>query len=400
MSDLHDFVVVANRLPVDRARGADGSTTWRPLPRRPRRRPRTRDAARTAARGSAGPAARTTTSSEFDSDGMHLVPVAAGRRGGRALLRGHVQRDALAALPRRHRRAGLPPHLVGRLRRGQPPVRRRRRRAQAAEGATVWVQDYQLQLVPQMLRRPRPDLRIGFFNHIPFPPYEIFAQLPWRRQVLDGLLGADLLGFQRSADAEQLPPRVRAGSGSRPAAAAVRVDARRPRRGADVEATRAVVARSFPISIDAPTLEELARRPEVLERARQIRAELGDPDTAPARRRPARLHQGHPAPAPGVRRAARRRLGSPCRAPCSSRSRRPSRERVEQYQQIRARGRGDGRPDQRQAQRHRSPRRALPAPDGRPHEELAALYLAADVMLVTALRDGMNLVAKEYVATR
>jgi trehalose 6-phosphate synthase len=43
-------------------------------------------------------------------------------------------------------------------------------------------------------------LRIGFFNHIPFPPYEIFAQLPWRRRVLDGLLGADLLGFQRPAE--------------------------------------------------------------------------------------------------------------------------------------------------------------------------------------------------------
>src|SRR4051812_41256751 len=66
----------------------------------------------------------------------------------------------------------------------------------AAEGAIVWVQDYQLQLAPQQLRELRPALRIGFFNHTPFPPFEIFAQLPWRRQVVDGLLGADLLGFQ------------------------------------------------------------------------------------------------------------------------------------------------------------------------------------------------------------
>ena len=66
----------------------------------------------------------------------------------------------------------------------------------AAEGATVWVQDYQLQLVPQMLRELRPDLRIGFFLHIPFPPTELFQQLPWRRQILEGLLGADLVGFQ------------------------------------------------------------------------------------------------------------------------------------------------------------------------------------------------------------
>ena len=66
----------------------------------------------------------------------------------------------------------------------------------AAEGATVWVQDYQLQLVPQMLRASRPDLRIGFYLHIPFPPAELFSQLPWRRQILEGLLGADLIGFQ------------------------------------------------------------------------------------------------------------------------------------------------------------------------------------------------------------
>ena len=50
----------------------------------------------------------------------------------------------------------------------------------AAEGATVWVQDYQLQLVPTLLRKLRPDVRIGWFNHIPFPPVELFAQLPWR----------------------------------------------------------------------------------------------------------------------------------------------------------------------------------------------------------------------------
>src|SRR5690606_26232756 len=71
----------------------------------------------------------------------------------------------------------------------------------SAHGAVVWVHDYQLQLVPAMLRALRPDLRIGFFNHIPFPPLEIFAQLPWRSQVVEGLLGADLIGFQRSTDA-------------------------------------------------------------------------------------------------------------------------------------------------------------------------------------------------------
>ena len=61
----------------------------------------------------------------------------------------------------------------------------------AAPGATVWIHDYQLQLVPQMLRRLRPDVRIGFFLHIPFPPAELFSRLPWRRQIMAGLLGVE-----------------------------------------------------------------------------------------------------------------------------------------------------------------------------------------------------------------
>ena len=57
----------------------------------------------------------------------------------------------------------------------------------AAPGATVWVHDYQLQLVPAMVRALRPDVRIGWFDHIPFPPVELFAQLPWRRALIEGL---------------------------------------------------------------------------------------------------------------------------------------------------------------------------------------------------------------------
>ena len=72
----------------------------------------------------------------------------------------------------------------------------------AARGATVWVQDYQLQLVPKMLRELRPDLTIGFFLHIPFPPVELFMQLPWRTEIIEGLLGADLVGFHLAGGAQ------------------------------------------------------------------------------------------------------------------------------------------------------------------------------------------------------
>ena len=66
---------------------------------------------------------------------------------------------------------------------------------EASEDDILWVHDYQLMLVPQMVREKRPNLSIGFFLHIPFPSYEIFRTLPWREDILRGLLGADLIGF-------------------------------------------------------------------------------------------------------------------------------------------------------------------------------------------------------------
>ena len=65
----------------------------------------------------------------------------------------------------------------------------------AEEGDKVWVHDYHMLLVPKMIRDKNPDLSIGFFLHIPFPSYEIFRLLPWREQILEGLLASDLIGF-------------------------------------------------------------------------------------------------------------------------------------------------------------------------------------------------------------
>lgn len=59
----------------------------------------------------------------------------------------------------------------------------------------IWIHDYQLMLVPQFLRKNNPEIAIGYFHHIPFPSYELFRLLPWRRQILEGLVGADLIGF-------------------------------------------------------------------------------------------------------------------------------------------------------------------------------------------------------------
>lgn len=67
--------------------------------------------------------------------------------------------------------------------------------SKAKPNDTVWVHDYQLLLVPELIKKARPDLTIGFFLHIPFPSYEVFRILPWREELLNGILGADLVGF-------------------------------------------------------------------------------------------------------------------------------------------------------------------------------------------------------------
>ena len=136
----------------------------------------------------------------------------------------------------------------------------------AAEGATVWVHDYQMQLVPRMLRELRPDLRIGFYLHIPFPPAELFQQLPWRRQILEGLLGADIVGFQLAGAAQNFIRLVRQ-----------RVGHKTHRDMVYLPDGRTVQAAAYPISIDARDFEELARSDSVTKRALQIREALGDP---------------------------------------------------------------------------------------------------------------------------
>src|SRR5262245_31783153 len=135
------------------------------------------------------------------------------------------------------------------------------------EGATVWVQDYQLQLVPAMLRDRRRDLRIGFFLHIPFPPTELFMQLPGREEIIRGLLGADLVGFQTPLGAQNFLHLAHHLLGLRRRGLAVSVDGRTVRAG------------SFPVSIDVAELEALVNTVDVTVRVEEIRAELGHPKT-------------------------------------------------------------------------------------------------------------------------
>ncbi len=261
----------------------------------------------------------------------------------------------------------------------------------AAEGATVWVQDYQLQLVPAMLRRMRPDLTIGYFHHIPFPAYGLFSQLPWRRQVIEGLLGADVVGFQRVADAGNFARAVRRQFHYTTKASGITVPL-------EDGSTRNVLAKAYPISIDAESYIELAQRPDIQARAKEIRESLGNPKTVMLGVDRLDYTKGirHRLKAFGeLLEDGRLSVEDATLVQVAS----PSRERVEAYIQLRDEieltvGRINGDFDTMDHTAIRYLHQAFP------REEMVALYLAADVMLVTALRDGMNLVAKEYVASR
>ncbi|MER6070993.1 trehalose-6-phosphate synthase [Streptomyces sp. NPDC001817] len=264
----------------------------------------------------------------------------------------------------------------------------------AAPGATVWVQDYQLMLVPALLRALRPDVRIGFFLHIPFPPPELFLQLPWRSQIVDGLLGADLIGFQLPGGAQnflQLVRRLHRGEsvGRAPRSSLL---------GSVLVPGREVRVGAFPISVDTAGLEELARSEAVRERARQIRRQLGE-------HRRVMLGVDRLDYTKGIDQRLRAFEALLADGRASARDTvlvqiaTPSRERVEHYRRQRARIEAlVGQINGTFGQVGQVPVHYLHTTVGR--SELAALYGAADVMLVTPLRDGMNLVAKEFVAAR
>jgi trehalose 6-phosphate synthase len=381
----NDFVVVANRLPVDTYVNDDGETSWRrspgglvsalsPVMRR-------YDGAWVGWAGSVDE-----EPDPFTTEGMDLVPVGLSRREVAEYYEGFsnatlwpLYHDVI--VPAEFHREWWDSYRAVNQRFADAVLK------VADEGAVVFVQDYQLQLVPRLLREQRPDLKIGFFLHIPFPPAGLFAQLPWRKQILDGLLGADLIGFQRNLDVQDFLTLV-SWYGD------VRID------GDTMTAAdgRRSVARAFPISIDVDEIDTLTEDPAVQARATNLRHEVGDPEHVllGVDRLDYTKGIGHRLKAFGELLAEGKVTSDEA---VFLQLATPSRERVEAYQMLRdeielqvGRINGDygriGHP----------PVHYLHSSYERP--ELVALLRAADVMVVTPLRDGMNLVAKEYVAAR
>ncbi|WP_312856249.1 alpha,alpha-trehalose-phosphate synthase (UDP-forming) [Nocardioides pelophilus] len=387
MTDVrHDLVIVANRLPVDRVTLPSGRQAWRKSPGG------LVAAIEPVMRTHGGgvwigwPGGAGQKLKPFEDEGLSLVPMSMSQDE----IEGHYEGFSNATIWPLYHDVVAKPAFHREWWDEYVNVNRRfaaKAAELAAKNGTVWVHDYQLQLVPQMLRDLRPDLRIGFYLHIPFPPAELFQQLPWRRQILEGLLGADLIGFQLPEAAANFVRLVRQ-----------RVGHKTHRDLVYLPDGRTVRAAAFPISIDSAGFEELARSPEVVERAKALREALGNPRRiflgidrldytkgiyARLRAFSELMHEGHF----DVEDAVFVQVAV------------PSREQVEEYRILRddierlvGRINGDlgriGRPAI--SYLHTS----------YPREEMAALYRAADIMVVTPYRDGMNLVCKEYVACR
>ncbi len=253
----------------------------------------------------------------------------------------------------------------------------------ASPGQRVWIHDYHLMLLPGMLKARIPDSTIGFFLHIPFPSFELFRLLPWREELVDGLLGADLIGFHSYDYARHFFSTVLRLSGYERTLDTIEVSGRK------------VSVDVFPIAIDYERFAGSRTNPEVVRSRRRFETGLEgrrmvlsvdrlDYTKGILQRLEAfeRFLEENP-----------RYRSEVCLVLLVV----PSRTSVPRYAELKLElDRRVGEINSRFGGVAGGPvsymYRSLP------FEELAALYGAAEVGLVTPVRDGMNLVAKEYVA--
>jgi trehalose 6-phosphate synthase/phosphatase len=240
-------------------------------------------------------------------------------------------------------------------------------------GDLIWVHDYHLMLVPALLRERLPQARIGFFLHIPFPASDVFRALPWSKPLLEGLLGADVVGFHTAGYARNF------------ASSVTRLLDLEPVDGDFFAGGRRVRVAAFPMGVDTSVFAgaESTCKPETklvlgidrLDYTKGIRRRMLSV---------ARMFERHP--------ELRGRVTYLQIAV-------PSRENIDEYETHRGEvDRLVGRLNGALSTADWSPIRYIYR--GFSQAELGPMYRSADVMAVTPLRDGMNLVAKEFVAAR
>lgn len=253
------------------------------------------------------------------------------------------------------------------------------------EGDVVWVQDYQLMLLPKLLRDKKPNLNIGYFHHIPFPSYELFRLLPEREEILEGLLGADLIGFHTHDYMRHFISAIY--------------------RVLDLNCNldeinlhdRTVHVDAFPMGINYEQYHTAPQLPEVQEKSKQLKNKLGDEKIILSVDRldysKGILHR--------LKGFSQFLENNPELHEKVSLAMVvvPSRDSVDTYADLKSNI------DQLTGEINGKFSKPGWTPvhyfyQSFPFHELIALYDIADVALVTPLRDGMNLVAKEYLACK
>lgn len=253
------------------------------------------------------------------------------------------------------------------------------------DGDTIWIHDYQLLLLPELIRETHPNSSIGFFLHIPFPSYESFRLLPWRRELLNGMLGADFIGFHTYDDMRHFLSSVNrlAGIGNT--------------NGHMNVGNRLVMADALPMGIDYDRYAESAADPDTLAREVRYRTSLGNVKLVLSIDR-----LDYSKGIPERLRAFERFLEE------NEEFREkvsllilvvPSRDQVPMYARLKEEielliGRINGKFGRIEWTPIHYFYRSLPL------SALSAFYRMAQVALVTPLRDGMNLVCKEYIASK
>lgn len=278
--------------------------------------------------------------------------------------------------------------------------------AEAAPGATVWLHDYNLWMVPGRLRELRPDLKIAFFHHTYFPSADIFNVVPWRREIIGSLLSCDYIGFHIPRQVENFVDVVR---GAMPAEVLAR-ESCAPRFltygcavGMDVMTTRIGVGGrevglgAHPVGTDLGRIRGLLAKPSVRNNMEKLRREISPRKLVLSIERLdytkgtleklgafERLLEAQPHLLEKVT------LVMICV---------PAAKEMTIYQKLQTQiEQAVGRINGRYSRLDWTPVRFFARP--LPFEEVVAHYAAADVMWITPLRDGLNLVAKEFVATQ
>lgn len=250
---------------------------------------------------------------------------------------------------------------------------------------TIWVHDYQLLLLPQMLREVLPNATIAFFQHIPFPSYEIIRMIPWRKELLDGVCGADLIGFHTYDDMRHFLSAVGRITGLSNESGYIQAE------------NRIINVDSFPMGIDYDKFAKQAKSKRTLRFVQEFGKQVenqkllltidrldyskGIPQRIQAFNQLLEQHKELHGKVSMIMIVV------------------PSRDRVQSYKELKEEiDLLVGRINSEYSTLNWVPVHYFYR--SFPFEELSAFYNMSDIALVTPLRDGMNLVCKEFVASK